>query len=73
MECKANPGAWLKKKREQENLTQESLAQLTGLKIRDIRRLEAHDLKIGCSKIVALAEYFRVSVDEILYGEGHRE
>ena len=73
MECKANPGAWLKKKREQENLTQESLAQLTGLKIRDIQRLEANDLKIGSSKLIALADYFQVSIDEILFEEADKE
>ena len=66
---KANPGAWLRRKRAQQDLTQEQLAQLTELSVRDVRRMEANDLKIGCSKLIALADYFGVTVEEILYGE----
>ena len=52
---KADPGAWLQKKRTEQDLTQEQLAQLTGLTVRDVRRIEDNDLKLGCSKLIALA------------------
>ena len=70
---KAKPGTWLKKKRAEHELTQEQLAQLTGLTIRDVRRIEANDLKLGCSKLIALANYFDVTVEEVLYGEADVE
>lgn len=70
---KAEPGTWLKKKRTELELTQEQLAELIGLSVRDVRRIEANDLKIGSSKIVALADHFNVTLEEILYGEGDDE
>ena len=70
---KADPGAWLKRKRAQQDLTQEQVAQLTGLTVRDVRRIEANDLKLGCSKLIALANHFDVTVEEVLYGEADVE
>jgi len=70
---KADPGAWLRKKRAQQDLTQDQLAQLIGLTVRDVRRMEVNDLKIGCSRLIALADYFDVTVEEILYGEAEVE
>lgn len=73
MSKKVNPGAWLKKQRAERNLTQEQLAEETGLTVRDIRRIEENDLTIGSSKLVVLADHFDTTVEEILYGEADGE
>lgn len=62
-------GKWVRAKRTHVNLTQAQLAEQTGLTLRDIQRIEANDLKMSYKKYLALAIYFDVSLDEMLYGE----
>lgn len=64
-----NPGKWVRAKRTHANLTQAQLAEKAGLTLRDIQRIEANDLKLSYKKYLALAIYFDVMLDEILYGE----
>lgn len=64
-----NPGAWLRKKRKECNLTQKQLSAETGLSVRTIRRIENNDLHMSYKKYLALVDYFHVSFDEMLYGE----
>lgn len=72
---KLNPGAWLRAKRAATHLSREELAKETGLSVRVIERIEQNDLSMGCSKYVAIADYFHVMLDEILFsfGEEGRE
>lgn len=69
----ANLGAWLKKKRAERNLSQEELAAKTGLTVREVQRIEENDLRMGCGKYVAIADYFDVMLEEILYAEEDAE
>lgn len=65
-----NPGAWLRAKRAAAHLSHAELADKTGLSVRDIERIEQNDLRMGCSKYVALADYFDVMLEEILFSYG---
>lgn len=62
-------GKWVRAKRTHANLTQAQLAEHAGLTLRDIQRIEAGDLHMSYKKYLALAIYFDVSMDEMLYGE----
>lgn len=63
-----NPGAWVRRKRKENNLSQKQLADATGLSVYMIRCIEKNDLKIGSTKLLAVADYFCVSMEEIIYG-----
>lgn len=63
-----NPGAWVRSKRKESKLTQKQLADTVGLSVYMIRRIEKNDLKIGSKKLLAVADFFNVSMDEIIYG-----
>lgn len=65
-----NPGAWLRASRAAAHLSREELAKETGLTLRDIERIEQNDLRMGSSKYVAIADYFDVMLEEILYSYG---
>ena len=69
MTYKAHADQWLRAKRAKENLTQQELADRTGLTLRDIQRIEHGDLRMSYKKYVAVADYFNVMLDEMLYGE----
>ena len=55
--------------REDGDLTQQELADKTGLTLRDIQRIEHGDLHMSYKKYLAVADYFHVMLDELLYGE----
>jgi len=69
MNREINSGKWVRAKRTHANLTQAQLAEQAGLTLRDIQRIEAGDLNMSYKKYLALAIYFDVSMDELLYGE----
>ena len=60
---------WLRAKRTAANLTQEQLAKETGLTVRDIQRIEQGNLNMSYKKYLAVAIYFDVMLDEMLFGE----
>lgn len=68
---KRTPSAdkWVRARRAQARLTQKQLAQETGLTLRDIQRIEHGDLFMPCRKYLAVAVYFQVSMEEMLYAE----
>lgn len=69
MSHKAHADQWLRAMRAKENLTQQELADKTGLTLRDIQRIEHGDLHMSYKKYLAVADYFHVMLDEMLYGE----
>ena len=69
MKREPTSGKWVRAKRTQLNLTQAQFAKELGLSLRDIQRIEAGDLKMSYKKYLAIADYFNVAMDEILYGE----
>lgn len=69
MTYKAHADQWLRARRAKENLTQQELADATGLTLRDIQRIEQGDLHMSYKKYVAIADYFHVMLDEMLFGE----
>ena len=62
-------GKWVRAKRTHANLTQAQLAEQAGLTLRDIQRIEQGDLNMSYKTYVAIADYFHVMLDEMLYGE----
>ena len=69
MNRKINSAQWVRAKRTQANLTQEQLAKEAGLSLRDVQRIEQGDLNMGYRKYLALAIYFGVTMEELLFGE----
>lgn len=69
MSHKAHADQWLRAMRAKHDLTQQELADKTGLTLRDIQRIEHGDLHMSYKKYLAVADYFHVMLDEMLYGE----
>lgn len=69
MKIQPHADRWLRARRTREGLTQKELALKSGLTLRDIQRIEQGDLHMAYHKYVAVAEYFGVSLDEMLFGE----
>ena len=69
MKRKSHADQWLRARRAKEHLTQQELADRTGLSLRDIQRIESGDLHMSYKKYLAVADYFEVMLDEMLYGE----
>ena len=69
MNHNAHADQWLRAMRAKHDLTQQELADKTGLTLRDIQRIEHGDLHMSYKKYLAVADYFHVMLDEMLYGE----
>ncbi|MDQ7791547.1 MAG: S24 family peptidase [Clostridia bacterium] len=64
-------GERLKYLREKHNLTQEDLAKATGLQRGNISHYEKNKIKPSSDAIIALASFFKISTDWLLYGKEH--
>ena len=60
---------WVRAKRTATGLTQQQFARETGLTLQDVQRIEQGDLHMSYKKYLAVAAYFDVMLDEMLYGE----
>ena len=60
---------WVRAKRTAAGLTQQQFAKETGLTLRDVQRIEQGDLHMSYKKYLAVADYFDVKMEELLYGE----
>ena len=58
----------MKRIREEMRLSQKGLAELSGVSFRTIQDAEKGKTDLGAAKIVALADTFKVSLDELLRG-----
>jgi transcriptional regulator with XRE-family HTH domain len=59
-------GSNLKHIRTNSGLTQKQLAESTGLGVRTIQQYEANDRKPTFDALIALADYFQVSIDYLV-------
>ncbi len=59
-------GAIVRDQREKARLTQAELAELCGVDIRTIRRIEKGDFAIGLEIVLSLAEVFKLQPSELL-------
>lgn len=59
-------GSNLKQIRTSEHLTQKQLAEATNLGVRTIQQYEANDRKPTFDALIALADYFNVSIDYLV-------
>lgn len=60
---------WVRARRTAAGVTQQQFAKEVGLTLRDVQRIEQGDLRMSYKKYLAVAEYYGVMLDEILYGE----
>ncbi|MBQ8075428.1 MAG: helix-turn-helix transcriptional regulator [Oscillospiraceae bacterium] len=66
-------GAFLKALRKEKNLTQEQLAEQLGVSNRSISRWETGNNMPDSSLLTEIAEFYDVSIPELIYGERKRE
>jgi len=56
----------LKQLRNEKNITQSQLAQILSMNIRSIRKYEAEEMEPTLSVLIAIADYFKVSIDYLV-------
>lgn len=62
-------GQRIRKFRKAGNLSQEQLAEMTGISITHLSHIETGNTKLSLAVFVAIAEALSVSTDELLYDE----
>ena len=66
-------GKRIKEYRKINHITQEMLAEWTGLTAPHISRIENNQKKVSLEAIAAIAKVFQVPVDYLLYGEIYKD
>ena len=59
-------GSFLRLKREENNLTQNELAKMTGIKQANISRWDRNEISPSIDFCVILADFYGISIDELV-------
>ena len=62
-------GKLIREKRKEQNLTQEQLAEKTGLSVTHISNIENNHTKLSIEKLIIIAKTLNLSLDSLIFDE----